>query len=507
MSLLLQALKKAEEAKRLREAAVAEQVDEQGVEVKNEQEASGEAGLIGDQGDQGNQARGDASTLSLEEPIWAVPAELEWQVDLPANVVAQAEIDPPLASIESRVDPPPAKWVFVPIAMDVEAPTKLPITAADLPETEPDIEPVLDAPALDALASSPVAKAIPDKAKEEDLTWLNKPAVPSPTLAAQAAPSPSLTPTVTPPAPQTPKIAPNKSRSRSKNLPWLILLGVLLMAGLGGYFWWQYQALNMSQTAAPPPAAAVAEAPPAAAASEPAIEVIKPAPIAAIASAVVILPPTHALPKPYKGDAASVEERSGAPNGAGIRFDTQNTEAVVPLPLAMAYRAFQQGDYRAAEEGYRRMLQLDARNRDALLGMAALAMKRGAGAEAAYFYRQILSLYPRDEVAQSALYSLTPTNENSEAGLRQLSGQQADAAFALANLYAGQNRWSEAQSAYFQALTLDAGNADYAFNLAISLEHLQENKSAARYYRQALAGKGTFDHTIAEERLKALDSP
>lgn len=200
-----------------------------------------------------------------------------------------------------------------------------------------------------------------------------------------------------------------------------------------------------------------------------------------------------------------MEERSGAPNGAGIRFETQNNEAAVPLPLAMAYRSFQQGDYRAAEEGYRRMLQQDARNRDALLGMAALAMKRGAGAEAAQFYRQILSLYPRDEVAQSALYSLTPANESSEAGLRQLSAQQADAAFALANLYAGQNRWSEAQGAYFQALSLDAGNADYAFNLAISLEHLQENKSAARYYRQALAGKGTFDRAIAEARLKALE--
>ncbi|PHV02671.1 hypothetical protein CSQ88_05470 [Iodobacter sp. BJB302] len=219
----------------------------------------------------------------------------------------------------------------------------------------------------------------------------------------------------------------------------------------------------------------------------------------------VLTSPPLPVPARYKGDAARVEERSGAPNGAGIRFETQNNEAAVPLPLAMAYRSFQQGDYRAAEEGYRRMLQQDARNRDALLGMAALAMKRGAGAEAAQFYRQILSLYPRDEVAQSALYSLTPANESSEAGLRQLSAQQADAAFALANLYAGQNRWSEAQGAYFQALSLDAGNADYAFNLAISLEHLQENKSAARYYRQALAGKGTFDRAIAEARLKALE--
>lgn len=504
MSLLLQALKKAEEAKRLREAAVAEQVHEQDAEAKveNQQEARGEAGLSGDQGEQ-TVAGDDGATLSLEEPIWAVPAELEWQIEPLPNEAAQLDIDPQST---------PAEWVFVPIAVDVELPTEPPITAPDLPEPEPANEPVLDTP-----ASSALPKVAPEKAEEEDLTWLNKPAAPTP-----AAPIPSITPTVTPPAPQAPSIAPsvapNKPRSRSKNLPWLILLGVLLMAGLGGYFWWQYQALSMSPTVAAAPAVADAAAPPVSAdealsASEPASEVMRPAPIAAVAptaSAAVMAalpPPTYAVPARYKGDAASVEERSGAPNGAGIRFDTQNTEAAVPLPLAMAYRSFQQGDYRAAEESYRRMLQLDPRNRDALLGMAALAMKRGGGAEAAYFYRQILSLYPRDEVAQAALYSLTPSNENSEAGLRQLSGQQADAAFALANLYAGQNRWSEAQGAYFQALVLDAGNADYAFNLAISLEHLQENKSAAKYYRQALAGKGTFDRSIAEARLKALESP
>jgi tetratricopeptide (TPR) repeat protein len=493
MSLLLQALKKAEEAKRLREAAVAEQEHEQDAEAKveNEQEARGEAGLSGDQGEQ-TVAGDDGATLSLEEPIWAVPAELEWQIEPSAHEATQAE----------DFQAVPAEWVFIPIAVDAEVATELPITAP-VPAPEPAVEPALDTP-----ISNPSAKVIPDKAEEEDLAWLNKPAASAPILAAPAAPTPSLTPTVTPPAPQTPSAALNKPRSRSKNLPWLILLGVVLMAGLGGYFWWQYQALNMSPTAVPPPTAAVAEVPAeAAAASEPAVEIIKPAPVVAIASAVVALPLTHGLPRPYKGDAASVEERSGAPNGAGVRFDTQNTEAAVPLPLAMAYRSFQQGDYRAAEEGYRRMLQLDPRNRDALLGMAALAVRRGAGAEAAQFYWQILSLYPRDEVAQSALYSLTPANENSEAGLRQLSGQQADAAFALANLYAGQNRWSEAQSAYFQALSLDAGNADYAFNLAISLEHLQENKSAAKYYRQALAGKGSFDRSIAEARLKALESP
>ncbi|QBC43751.1 tetratricopeptide repeat protein [Iodobacter fluviatilis] len=256
------------------------------------------------------------------------------------------------------------------------------------------------------------------------------------------------------------------------------------------------------EAAAPPAASAsIAILPPP---SPAAIELNEPA--GQVEAAAQQIAPT-AMPRQFKSDVASVKERSGGPDGAGVRFDTQNNEAAVPLPLVIAYRAFQEGDYRRAEEAYRQMLQLDVRNRDALLGMAALATKRGAGSEAAQFYRQILALNPRDEAAQAGLYALTPSSEGSEAGLRQLASQQAGAAFALANLYAGQGRWSEAQSAYFQALSLDSNNADYAFNLAISLEHLQETKTAARYYRQALAGRGSFDRAVAEARLKELELP
>ncbi|AMC36434.1 tetratricopeptide repeat protein [Janthinobacterium sp. B9-8] len=460
MSLLLQALKKAEEAKRLREAAgLTEELA-----IANEPE---DAAL----------GQGQSS-----------PLELIAQVDAA-----------PLASLEvSEAVETPEEWVFVPVEISAEK--------EEIPEPVPlATEPLLaDAEPL----SAPVQVAV----AEEDLSWLKATASP-PSVEPQAVPLVARAPTVSPPppVPVSPAQALSKPRLRSKAFPWLVLCGVVIAAAMGGYFWWQYQSLSVSPGMPSAPAAPLAETDPISPPS-PALPMVQmtPLPAAQIASEAAALPlPAVTLAKRasvLKGDAARVEERSGAPNGAGIRFDAQNTEAAVPLPLAMAYRSFQQGDYRAAEEGYRRMLQLDARNRDALLGMAALAIKRGAGAEAAHFYRQILSLYPRDEVAQSALYSLTPGNENSESGLRQLSGQHADAAFALANLYAGQNRWSEAQSAYFQALSLDVGNADYAFNLAISLEHLQENETAARYYRQALAGKGSFDRTLAEARLKALES-
>ena len=58
--------------------------------------------------------------------------------------------------------------------------------------------------------------------------------------------------------------------------------------------------------------------------------------------------------------------------------------------------------------------------------------------------------------------------------------------FALGNLYAQQSRWSEAQQAYFRAYAGDPDNADFLFNLAVSLDHLHQNKLAAQYYQMAL---------------------
>ena len=42
-----------------------------------------------------------------------------------------------------------------------------------------------------------------------------------------------------------------------------------------------------------------------------------------------------------------------------------------------------------------------------------------------------------------------------------------------------------AQSAYFKALELDGTNPDYAYNLAISLEHIGQPSIALTYYRLA----------------------
>ena len=80
--------------------------------------------------------------------------------------------------------------------------------------------------------------------------------------------------------------------------------------------------------------------------------------------------------------------------------------------------------------------------------------------------------------------------------------------FSLGNLYARHSRWADAQQAYFRAYTAEPENPDILYNLAISLEHLRQNKLAAQYYGQAIAAAQTkpagFDKAQAAARQAAL---
>jgi tetratricopeptide (TPR) repeat protein len=91
----------------------------------------------------------------------------------------------------------------------------------------------------------------------------------------------------------------------------------------------------------------------------------------------------------------------------------------------------------------------------------------------------------------------------------------APLAFALGNVYASQQRWNEAQSAYFDAFLFarqsneTAINPDYAYNLAVSLEQINQPEAALDYYLQAqtLARAVTpgFDMQALTRRISFLE--
>lgn len=197
-----------------------------------------------------------------------------------------------------------------------------------------------------------------------------------------------------------------------------------------------------------------------------------------------------------------------------IRIDLQRAGLAEPL-LDNAYLAYRNGNLDVAQYLYRDVLGRDARNTDALLGLAVIAQQRGEDMQASRYYSHVLALDPRHALANAGLFALA-VDDGDENRLTALLDGQKDSSilhFALGNRYAEQSRWADAQQSYFNAYTLEPGNAGFAFNLAVSLDHLGQNELAMQYYQRALhldqAGDGhefdqKFDHVRAEQRVREL---
>ncbi len=199
--------------------------------------------------------------------------------------------------------------------------------------------------------------------------------------------------------------------------------------------------------------------------------------------------------------------------GGEVRIARQPRDAARADAVTRAYAAFQLGSLDTARTLYAEALARDPARVDALLGMAAIAMRENRLAEAHRYYREVLRHEPRQPVASAALFMIEggAGNEVTEARLKVLADHDADSPylrFALGNLYARQRRWADAQEAFFAAFSRAPTNADYAFNLAVSLDQLGQRAAALEYYRKALALRGTgpaaFDPAQAAARVAAL---
>lgn len=190
-----------------------------------------------------------------------------------------------------------------------------------------------------------------------------------------------------------------------------------------------------------------------------------------------------------------------------------------PLPaidpaLTSAYEAFTRGDDALAQQRYRQVLQKDVRNTDALLGMAAIAQRQDRQADAAGWFQKVLEIEPRNPIAQSAMINHQAIADplSAESRLKSMLALQPEGAnlhAALGNLYAEQNQWALAQEAYFNASRYAPNNADYAFNLAVSLDQLGKRDLALKQYLRALELininlASSPDRTQLETRIRAL---
>ncbi|WP_426078187.1 tetratricopeptide repeat protein [Janthinobacterium sp. PSPC3-1] len=204
-----------------------------------------------------------------------------------------------------------------------------------------------------------------------------------------------------------------------------------------------------------------------------------------------------------------------APNNQQIQVLRNDTAPQINPGVQQGYQALASGQLGAARQQYEAVLQQDPVNRDALLGLAAVAQQGNQGPQAAALYLRLLEINPDDGVALAGLIGLRQGDlVQSESRLKAILARTPESGpvlFALGNVYAQQRRWPEAQQQFFRAYSAVPGNADYAYNLAIGLDRLNQPKLAATYYQRALTlaqtSPSAFDRAAAQQRLGELGGP
>jgi tetratricopeptide (TPR) repeat protein len=330
------------------------------------------------------------------------------------------------------------------------------------------------------------------------------------------------------------KVFEAKFRESDPRMPFYITVGALGVFALGTvvYFWLQLrpaQALvNLNPQSQPQTSAAAAAPVTPTPASLPSV---------AAPGAVPGLPPIAAKTPPQNALAVSPARPSlePAPETPRLRALQPNARREEPrlasspsVPMASVarapaqvhpkveagYAAFIAGDLANARGEYEQALREEPSNRDALLGLGAVEIRAGRYESAEALYLRVLQMEPRDAQAQAALIALRSGRNDplvTESRVKTLLAAEPGAHalnFTLGNQLASQNRWAEAQQEYFKAYAAEPENADFAYNLAVSLDHLRQRRPALEYYERAigLAEKhgASFDLGAARQRTTEL---
>lgn len=399
-----------------------------------------------------------------------------------------------------------------------------PPTAPAPPGAELSLEPVHSAPATPpAATATPPGSPLPDLSAHLDTVDADLAAVstapprrppqaePKRTPpAAKAAANPAANPATEQEAVRN-VFAAKRTPAPNRTLLWLALGAVALLAiAIGGWFWWQLQSIGGSTMAArapqpvsaPSPSAPPIPAPlPPQVASAPAAPITGTPPAAASAAETQEAQPPLAEPARNERRAAPQAEPEGP-----VRIS--RGELKVQPALLRAVELLETDDLAGATRAYEQVLRGDARNSDALLGMAAIAIRQNDLRSAEGWYLRALEADPKDINAQAGLINLRgqADPQAAESRIKGLLASQPDSPtlnFALGNLYAGQRRWPEAQLAYFNAHTADPTHPDYLFNLAASLDHMHLPKVALDYYKAALAASSSRWPGFNPDQVKA----
>jgi len=303
----------------------------------------------------------------------------------------------------------------------------------------------------------------------------------------------------------------------------LILLGALgtVVVGMAVYF---YLAIFMPWVFLPAPPA------PPVVAIQPAASVPAPPPIEVLPPLAQTIPPppttkpiepVRSIEQPPVVDTPRLRADSN-PRRERARVIPESPDTGITViggvassgGISNAYQLLQDGRMEEARRAYEKLRALEPRNPDVLLGLGLIAQRQGRSDEAVQYYLKALEAEPKNAFAQASLTGMVARADPQAAELKfkSLIAQQPAAylSFGLGNVYAALGRWNEAQNAYFDAQRQEPDSPDYAFNLAVSLERINQPRAALDYYQRAQklmqSKSASFDVAQLKSRIQQLSS-
>ena len=182
-----------------------------------------------------------------------------------------------------------------------------------------------------------------------------------------------------------------------------------------------------------------------------------------------------------------------------------------------AVASYDRGDFEASENGFRTVLASYPKHVNAMIGLAKVHSSRGNVRIALNTLLRASDLQPSNPLVISELVALQTDSGQQLLSEKRLSGMlgstndrsvEARLHFLLGSIYARQERWFEAREVFSYAHQAERGNPDYAYNLAVVHDFLNDSEEAIRMYRTAAdltkASVSAFDPQIAIARADEL---
>ncbi|MDD2721758.1 MAG: tetratricopeptide repeat protein [Gallionella sp.] len=310
----------------------------------------------------------------------------------------------------------------------------------------------------------------------------------------------------------------SNSNRPNHNLLGYVLAGLLLLVGAAAWFFYQQSQLTSIAPDQPAIPVAAHDSPLQTASSVAAASNVANAESTTTKLLAIPDSPTGAG-KSDEGNAA-LKARSTETSSKHGKPHKNNSRASGILagsskdPLQEGYLSLSQGRLDQAEQHYQQALAQHPHEKDALLGLAVIAQRKQQTQRATDLYQQVLREDLGNTTAAAGLVSLAEYADPvaAESQLKQLIDIKSNAPefhYALGNVLARQQRWGEAQQSFFRAHELAPNNVLYAYNLAVSLEHLHQPAAALPFYVKALqlassSGDVTLNRAAIQKRISEL---